>query len=125
MRDRTIRPKSRKSRIFAGLFLICVASAAFFLLEGVDSAYLVFGGSGSSGVRGVSAFTYYFIWPQSKHNAADKKYDLASLLGNLVGDTPTATLSQRMAQNGRIATALGVTAIILGILSFGFRRPPD
>jgi hypothetical protein len=52
-------------------------SSLFFLLKGNDSAYFAFGSSGFSGVRDVSACTYYFVWPESKRNEVNKKDELA------------------------------------------------
>jgi hypothetical protein len=104
-------------RITLWLCVACAISGAFFLLKGEDSAWFVGGSSGWAGTRGVSAFTYYFVWPESKRAEASKKDDLASALGSFVGGPSTPTIGQRVERNIWVAIVLGIASVMLGSAS--------
>ena len=54
------------------LYGIFIFFALFFLLKGEDSPYDFSTNAGVFRERGISAYTYYFVWPESKRVSVDK-----------------------------------------------------
>jgi hypothetical protein len=102
-------------RALSALCVICASLSAFFLLKGEDTTYFEFHSSRSFGMSGVSALTYYLVWPESKREEVATKEGLVAIWSAMAGGSRSSTLPDRMERNIILATILGMASAILGI----------
>lgn len=117
-------PTKSKPRLWIKLMLCClwITVALFFFIKGEDSPYDFFTMAGEVQVfreRGISAYTYCFVWSKSRRDYVSKIED-GSLSEILIrrgysADSLPSTLSALMVRNIGIATILSIVAAALGI----------
>ena len=129
-------------RIF--IYGVLIFSCLFFLLKGEDSPYDFSTSAGLFRERGVSVYTYYFVWPESKRVSISKtedayfpiylmlngfsglsSKDIDSIKNHtstliLDGFTVPATLKELMKRNLSITVILISIAILLFIFDVFF-----
>src|ERR1700734_2726385 len=86
-------------RALLALCVICAGLSAAYLLKGEDTTYYGSASTGSVGTRGVSAFTYYFVWPEADRQEVAQNEEFVAIMGAMVGDLPASDLHDRMLRN--------------------------
>jgi hypothetical protein len=105
-------------RLLLMLCLICAGLSAVFLLKGEDTTYFEFHASRSFGTAGISALTYYFVWPEAKREEVSTKESVVAVLNAMGGGDTPSTLPDRMKRNLALAIAFGVLSAMLGIATW-------
>lgn len=104
------------------LCVICAGLSAAILLKGEDTTYYAFASTRSFGSSGISAFTYYCVWPESQRRTVADNEEFAAILRAMAGDLPSSDLPDRMRRNLILAIAFGAAsaafAIALWVVTF-------
>jgi hypothetical protein len=143
-----MRTNSKRRKPWGSIVLLslCAATTFFFLLRREDSPYDFATSAGVFRERSISAYTYHFVWPQSKRDYVRKMEDaylpiylmlqgypetsltdemLKSLRNegrNPMGGPLPSTLTYLMERNMVITTFLGIITVAVGVALLVFRR---
>jgi hypothetical protein len=97
-------------RVLLASSVICACLSVTCLLKGEDTAYYGPASTGSFGTRGVSAFTYYFVWPEEDRQEVAQNEEFVAILSAMAGDLPASDLHDRMLRNLILAIVFGAAS---------------
>jgi hypothetical protein len=97
------------------LCMVCAGLSAACLLKGEDTTYFGFASETSFGTRGISAYTYYFVWPKDQRETVARNEEFVAVLQNMGGGLPASTLPERERRNLILAILFGAASAGLAI----------
>ena len=109
-------------QVFLAACVLCAGFSAAFLLKGEDLTYYGFASETSFGTRGVSAYTYYFVWPESQRETVAQNEEVVAVLQSMAGGQQASDMTGRMRRNIILAIVFGLVsaALALAICVAGF-----
>jgi hypothetical protein len=103
--------------------VLCAGLSAAFLLKGEDTNYYGVASGTSFGTSGVSAYTYYFVWPKSQRETVAQNEEFVAILNAMSENLPTSDLPDRMRRNIILAIVFGTASAILAIALWVVKFP--